>query len=354
MRATMRRYPVLDHLASLTDDVGVIQHAVEDVPDRSTGYCTDDVSRALMVAMAATEKPALREVALQLAGRYLAFLYDAQISDGRFHNFMGYDRRWLDIVGTQDSFGRALWAVGYGMRYAPRDSWKRVCRVIFERGFPVVATLEYARSRAYSIIGMSHALAAHGTANDETLSHAIRCEAEALARLFDQHADAQWVWFEPFLTYDNARLSEAMLRAGALLGEERFVRIGLATLSFYENVTVEDRMFAPIGNQGWYPRGGTRARFGQQPLEAAAMVDAALVAADISRDPHFADLAELAGDWYFGRNSFGAILVTDGGCRDGIDEHGISVNMGAESTLAYLSSAIALAEPPVERLRIAR
>ena len=110
----------------------------------------------------------------------------------------------------------------------------------------------------------------------------------------------------------------------------------------------------PIGNQGWYPRGGTRARFGQQPLEAAAMVDATLCAGDISRDPHYENLAEIAGDWYFGRNSFGALLVTNGGCRDGIDDHGISTNMGAESTLAYLSSAIALAEPRTERLRIAR
>ncbi|MBV8601432.1 MAG: glycosyl transferase family 1, partial [Candidatus Eremiobacteraeota bacterium] len=315
----MRRYPVLDHLVTLTDDVGVIQHAIHDIPNRATGYCTDDVARALMVALAATERNQFRETAMRLAETYLSFIYDAQLSDGRFHNFMGYDRRWLDIVGTQDSFGRALWAVGFGLRYAPRDSWQRVCSLIFEGAFSVVATLEYSRARAYAVIGMAHAYEARRR-DDATLEHAIRCEAEALADLYAQNASPDWQWFEPFMTYDNARLSEAVLRAGAILDEPRLIQIGLNTLHFYESVTIEERTFVPIGNQGWYPRGGVRARFGQQPLEAAAMVDAALVAADISRDSHFEGVAEIAHDWYFGRNSLGALLVTNGGCRDGIDD----------------------------------
>jgi len=306
-----------------------------------------------MVALAASRTRKLEDVALPLAGRYLAFLFDAQLRDGRFHNFMGYDRRWLDIVGGQDSFGRALWSVGYGMRAAPGDSWKRVCTLIFERAFAIVSTLDALRARAYAIIGMAHAFDARNR-DDETLAYTIRCEAEALAQAFDNNADSAWRWFEPVMTYDNARLPEAMLRAGALLEEERFIEIGLDALRFYEGVTVADRTFVPIGNQGWYPRGGERAKYGQQPLEAAAMVDAALVAADISRDPHYQALAELAHEWYFGRNSLGAILVDNGGCRDGIDDHGVSTNMGAESTLAYLASAISLAEPRTERLRLAR
>ncbi|MBV8152692.1 MAG: hypothetical protein JO101_02165 [Candidatus Eremiobacteraeota bacterium] len=346
----MRRYPVLDHLIALSDDVGIIQHAIHDIPKRATGYCTDDVSRALMVALAAMERRELREPAGQLAEKYLAFLYDGQLPDGRFHNFMGYDRRWLDIVGTQDSFGRALWSLGFGMRYAARDSWRRVCSLMFDRAFPVVATLEYAHSRAYAIIGMAHAFEARRR-EDALIERAIRCEAEALVRLFDDTATDDWGWFEPILTYDCARLPEALLRAGGTLGEQRFTQIGLQTLQFYENVTIEDRIFVPIGNQGWYPRGGARARFGQQPLEAAALVDAALVAADLSGEKRHETLAEVAHDWYFGRNTSGALLVTNGGCRDGIDEHGISTNMGAESTLAYLASAIALAEPRGERLR---
>lgn len=347
------RYPPLNHLVTLTDDVGVIQHAIYDVPNRSTGYCTDDVSRALIVAIGATRERQSSDAAVRLAEIYLAFLYDAQLRDGRFHNFMGYDRRWLDIVGTQDSIGRALWSVGFGMRFAPRESWRRVCSLIFERAFQVVSTLEAPRSRAYALIGMAHAFEARRR-DDATLEHSIRCEAEALVQAFEQNSSPDWRWFEAILTYDNARLPEAILRAGAVLEEERFVEVGLDALAFYESVTVEDGIFIPIGNQGWYRRGGARARYGQQPLEAAAMVDAALVAADISRDLRYEGLAELAHGWYFGRNSMGATLVDGGGCRDGIDDHGVSTNMGAESTLAYLSSAISLAEPRTERLRVAR
>jgi hypothetical protein len=346
----MRRYPVLDHLVTLTDDVGVVQHAIHDIPNRSTGYCTDDVSRALMVALAAAANRELHDVAMKLAEIYLAYLYDAQLADGRFHNFMGYDRRWLDIVGTQDSFGRALWSVGFGMRYAPRDSWRRVCSLVFERAFQVVSTLEYDHSRAYAIIGMSHAYEARRR-DDATLAHAILCEAEALAESYMKHSAPDWDWFEPVMTYDNARLCEALLRAGGILDEPRLIKIGLDTLRFYESVTVENRIFVPIGSQGWYPRGGVRARYGQQPLEAAAMVDAALVAADLTGDARWEGVAEVAHDWYFGRNNLGALLVMNGGCRDGIDDHGISTNMGAESTLAYLSSAIALAEPHGARLK---
>jgi hypothetical protein len=347
------RYPPLNHLVTMTDDVGMIQHAIYDVPNRSTGYCTDDVSRALIVAIGATRDRQSRDTAVRLADIYLAFLYDAQLRDGRFHNFMGYDRRWLDIVGTQDSIGRALWSVGFGMRFAPRESWRRVCSLIFEGAFQVVSTLEAPRSRAYALIGMTHAFEARGR-DDATLEHSIRCEAEALVQAFEQNSGPDWRWFEGILTYDNARLPEAILRAGAVLEEERFVEVGLDALAFYESVTVEDGIFIPIGNQGWYRRGGPRARYGQQPLEAAAMVDAALVAADISRDLRYEGLAELAHGWYFGRNSMGATLVDGGGCRDGIDDHGVSTNMGAESTLAYLSSAISLAEPRTERLRVAR
>src|ERR1700730_1641882 len=164
----MRRYPVLDHLMTLTDDVGIIQHAVHDIPNRATGYCTDDVARAFMVVVAAGDNRELRDSATKRAETYLGFLYEAQIPDGRFHNFMGYDRRWLDIVGTQDSFGRALWSLGFGMRYAPRDSWQRVCSVMFDRAFPIVATLEFTRSRAYAILGLSHAYEARAR-QDEAL-----------------------------------------------------------------------------------------------------------------------------------------------------------------------------------------
>ena len=150
------KLPPLDHLLAMTDDTGVIQHATETVPNRSTGYCTDDVARAFIVALMRLEIDPRDEAAHRLAGTYLAFLHDAQLEDGRFHNFMGYDRTWLDEVGTHDSVGRALWALGYGIRHAPEEGWRRLCRTLFERGMSSLEWLQYPRSQAYAILGLAH------------------------------------------------------------------------------------------------------------------------------------------------------------------------------------------------------
>ncbi len=135
----------------------MIQHAVEDVPNRSTGYCTDDVSRAFMVVLAKLDIDANDAMAQRMAGVYLSFLHDAQIDDGRFHNFMSYERTWLDAVGTHDSVGRALWSLGYGMRYAQRGSWRRVAKKLFGKGLRAIDWLQYPRAQAYAAIGLAHA-----------------------------------------------------------------------------------------------------------------------------------------------------------------------------------------------------
>src|SRR5581483_4294739 len=165
---------------ALSDDVGIIQHAVEDVPNRSTGYCTDDVSRAFMVALAKLEIDPHDAMAERLATTYLSFLHDAQIDDGRFHNFMGYDRAWLDAVGTHDSVGRALWSLGYGLRYAARGSWRRTCKKIFDRGLRSLDWLQFSRSEAYAMIGLSHA--SESTIADGDAAH-YRDALRELARL---------------------------------------------------------------------------------------------------------------------------------------------------------------------------
>lgn len=348
-----KRYPVLDHLVAMTDETGLIQHATHDIPNRSTGYCTDDIARGLIVAVEAAGRRATEPVATGLVTVYLSYLHDAQMSDGWFHNFMGYDRTWQDRRGTPDSFGRALWGLGYCMRYAPRDAWRRVAGDLVMRALPHVEQLEYRRSRAYAALGLVHALDA-APADADAVRAALIDAAGTIARDFDRHSEPGWRWCEDEMTYDNARLIEALLRAGTALGHQRFVTTGLDMLDFYAGVVIEDGIFVPVGNDGWYRKGGTKARFGQQPLEAAAMVDACLVASDITGSDRYRALAECAADWYFGRNTHRALMVTNGGCRDGIDAQGINPNMGAESTLAYLLSAIALAQRSPESLRVAR
>lgn len=348
------QFPPLDHLAALTDDVGVVQHALLDVPNRSCGYCIDDVGRALVVACDAAARPELEELGTRLVRTYLAYLHDAQLSDGWFHNFMGYDRRWQDHEGTPDSVGRAIWGLGYAEANAPRASLREVAGRLRARALDAVDRMTYIRSRAYATLGL---VAALGAKPDDALAIRARIDASAamIADAYDAHAGEGWAWCEDVMTYDNARLPEALLRAGIALDDERYRRTGLAMLEFYVSVVVENGMFRPVGNDGWYPRGGEKATHGQQPLEAAALVDAAFVALDLTGEERWRRIAEIGYAWFLGHNSAGMPLATDdGGCCDGIDVSGCNANMGAESTVAYLMSAIAHARRAAETLRIAR
>jgi hypothetical protein len=346
------RLPVLDHLVTMTDDVGIFQHARFDVPNRSYGYCTDDVSRALIVAVEATRNSATELIGAKLVSTYLSFLLDAQLPDGWFHNFMGYDRRWQDHRGTHDSFGRAVWGLGHCIARAPRDAWKRVARELLGAALPNIDGLDHLRSRAYCALGLAAVAAAEP--GDARITDALRAAVAPISAAYRANATPDWRWCQDTMTYDNGRLCEALIRAGTVLGDHGLLRDGLEMLAFYAGIAIEDGMFVPIGNDGWYPKGGVRARFGQQPLEAAAMVSAALAALAATGDVTYRKLAGIAGDWYFGRNTHGFLMVTNGGCRDGIDPTGVSPNMGAESTLAYLLSAIVLADSHQQSLRIAR
>lgn len=343
--------PSLEHLVALSDDTGIIQHAVETVPNRSTGYCTDDVARAFMVVLARLRIAPRDETAARLASTYLSFLRHAQLDDGRFHNFMSYERTWLDDVGTQDSCGRAMWALGYGMRHAPTQAWRRVCRSLFDRGLGSIDSFEHLHPRAYTMLGLAHA---YETLREPPYAGAFRYLGDALVSAYDEHRSDDWPWFWQVMTYDNARLPEALIRAASALGDERYAEVGSTTLAFHERVTILDGVFVPIGNRGWYPRGGPRAFYGQQPLEAFALIDAELAAFDATGDvAHFAN-AELGLAWYYGKNSRAETMAHGGGCYDGLEEDAINRNMGAESTLALLAGAYAMGERQTRALRAVR
>lgn len=350
----MEALPPLRHLVALSDDVGVIQHALEEVPNRSTGYCTDDVARALIVVLGRLGLDPHDRDAERLAGIYLAYLHDAQLPDGRFHNFMSYDRRWLDPVGSQDSVGRAVWALGYAMRYAPRPAWRRVATRLFDRAIDALDWLGFPRSQAYAAIGLAHACSAQTAEAFPPYRSALRALADALRDRLEAGATAAWHWYEPAMTYDNARLPEAVLRAGTALGDAALVQNGLRAFDFCTTVCMEDGIFVPVGNAGWYPQGGVKARYAQQPLEAVAMVDAALAALDAGGDAVHEQTAACAYAWYEGRNSRGIVMAREGGCLDGLDEYSVNANLGAESTLAYLAAANAMAARRSVALRLVR
>ncbi len=321
------------------------------MPNRKFGYCTDDVARAFMVALAHARLAPSERVSQRLASIYLSFLQHAQLDDGRFHNFMDYDRNWSDEIGTHDSCGRAIWALGYGVANVPTEPWRRVCATLLDRALPSLESLEYIRSRAYAALGLAHAYTA---AREPKYAAALTYLAGEILAAYEATADAEWHWFEDILTYDNARLPEALLRAGHVLGEERYTGAALRALKFYEDLTIENGIHVPIGNDGWYRRRQRRARYAQQPLEACAMVDAQLAAFDATGDAaHFATAA-LALEWYHGKNSRGIPMAHGGGCYDGLSENAVNCNEGAESTLAFLAASCAMAQRRARVLRAVR
>ena len=329
----MYQEPSLDHLAALTDDVGLFQHATFDVPNRSCGYCTDDVGRALIVACDAAARPATAETGARLVRTYLAYLQDAQLADGWFHGFMGYDRRWQDARATPDAVGRAIWGLGYAEANAPRA---------FLAGHRGPAADPRPAGRRHhgtpALAGLRDAGPGPRAGGRAADAFAVR---EALAKsaelIFQAHHDRRgpgWEWCEDRLTYDNARLPEALLRAAGALGHPPYREAGLAMLEFYAKVTLEGGVFVPVGNAGWFERGGEKSRSGQQPLEAAAMVSAALAAHAQTGEHYWRVVAELAHAWFLGHNTHEAVLAVGGGCCDGLDDggaqpqHGRRVDLG--------------------------
>jgi glycosyltransferase involved in cell wall biosynthesis len=336
--------PKFDHLLALTDDVGILQHASFAVPDRDHGYCTDDNARALVAVLAAQDvlgdDPALD----RLAARYLSFLAHAfNGTNGRFRNFLGYDRRWLEEAGSDDSHGRALWALGRTIVLARRGGISGLAVKLFERALPALARIGSPRAWAFALLGLDAYLRRFG--GD---SEARRARAQLFGRLagsFASCAAPDWPWPEERLTYANALLPHALLVTGRELGAPDAVRTALAALDWLCRLQTDPQgHFVPIGNRGWYARGGQRARFDQQPIEAQHMVEACVEAYQSTGDPKWLHEARRAFEWFLGRNDLQAALYDHetGGCRDGLSPEGASQNEGAESALAWQGALLAL------------
>ena len=333
------RYPPLDpsYLWLLTDDTGLIQHAIFSVPNRPTGYTTDDNARALIVAVQEYERTRSPE-ALRRASVYLAFLYHALTPDNFFHNLMSYERHWIDVRGSEDCYGRALWAVGYTATAAvPRDL-AHAARQVFDDTLPWASRLRSPRAVAYSMMGIS------SYARHYALGDLPTRLANQLAAGYDRHRDSGWEWYEQSLSYSNAMLPNALLLAHEIVGDERYREVAEATLEFLVRVTVMDDVLYPVGCHGWYTRGGVRAWFDQQPVDVTAMVLACLSAWRVLGKERYRDLAVLCFDWFFGRNGLGQRLVNaeTGGCHDGITPEGLNRNQGAEAQVAYLMAHLAM------------
>lgn len=336
--------PKLDHVLRLTDDVGILQHAKYAVPNRDHGYCTDDNARALIVSLVARDQIEDPKVCDKLSATYMAFLLHAFHEDtGRFRNFMSYDRRWLEDVGSEDSHGRALWALGEAVDLQGSEEILGTAQFIWEKALPVVEGFTSPRAWAFTLVGIDRYL--ERFPGDTATRRTREKLAQKLMDLYRANATEDWPWIEDTATYDNGKVCEALIRTGASLEDPEQLRAGLTMLRWLTRVQFEaDGHFVPIGNDGWLRRGGTRARFDQQPLECHSMVDAYLAAHEATEDPAWLSYARACMDWLVGRNDLGTPLYDfhSGGCSDGLLPDRINLNQGAESTLSCLLAMLRL------------
>ncbi len=325
------------HLRRLTDDTGILQHAVYAVPNRHHGYCTDDNSRALVAALMLYDLTK-DDLALNLADYYLSFIHHAfNPEQNRFRNFMSYDRRWLEEIGSEDVHGRTVWALGSAAMLAPNDAILSMAIRMLHESIPALETLQAPRAWAFALIGL-HAYLTRFPG--DTPARRIRLLlADRLMAKFQSSASPNWPWCEDVLTYDNAKLPHALILVGKETDNRLMLDQGLHSLEWLVNLQIlENGRVSLIGNRGWLSRSGKRARFDQQPVEAMALVEACAQAYRVTNDEVWFDRARTFLDWFTGNNDTGASLYDHqtGGCRDGLSADGPNLNQGAESTLAWL------------------
>ncbi len=328
----------LKHLQAMTDDTGLLQHSVYAFPDRNHGYCVDDNARGLIAAVMNWRLFKEDEIIPQLR-TYLSFLYHAlNQKSGRVRNFMGYNRNWLEEAGSEDSHGRVLWAVGYAIAHPPNDAVLGLATRLFKEIINAPSDFTSPRAWAFSILGAHYYLRRFG--GDTKVRQIMSDLADKLNHLYQQNADDEWVWCEDIVAYDNARLPQAMIIAGNYLDNSDMYDLGLKSLQWLIDVQTEPDggHLSIIGNSGWYRRGGEKARFDQQPVDAAAMVDACYQAFVLTGDETWLRKMEWSFNWFFGSNDVHQSVYdfSRGGCYDGIQPGGINQNQGGESVAAML------------------
>jgi hypothetical protein len=330
----------LSHLSRMTDSNGVFQHAVFSVPNFSEGYCTDDNARAFVLAVLLGELGQDAESVRTLATTSAAFLNHAfDLKTKRFHNHLSFDRHWLDKQGSEDCQGRALWALGIGVGRSPFRSFQMMAGQLFALALPALTGFSSPRAWAFGLIGIHEYL--RRLSGDSLVNQTRETLICRLMERFEASAHADWPWFEEELSYDNAKLAHALIVTGQATRQHAVLERGLQALRWLTELQMSEKgHFRPIGSNGFYRRGGARANFDQQPIEAQATVSACLEAYRATSDFWWYERAQRAFDWFIGWNDLGLELYSPetGGCHDGLHMDRVNGNLGAESTLAFLLS----------------
>jgi predicted ATPase len=329
----------LEHLECMTDDTGILQHASFVVPRYDEGYCLDDNARALMLMVLLEEDGSVeRRLVRRLASRYLAFVSHAfHRPSGRFKNFLTYARGWGEPRGSEDSHGRALWALGTVVGRARDPGRQSLAGDLFHTALPALTHLSSPRAWAYALLGIDEYLRAFR--GDTSVQGMRELLTARLMGLFARASGENWPWFEDHVTYCNARLPQALIVSGAAMARDDVVTVGTRALDWLGSLQhTPDGYFSPVGSNGFYRRGMPAARFDQQPVEACGMVSACLTAHRATGDARWLQYAESAFRWFLGQNHLQQAVydVSTGGCRDGIHTDRLNENEGAESTVSFL------------------
>lgn len=331
----------LDYIHLLTDDTGIIQHAKYGVPNRHEGYCLDDNARALIMALMTYQVDKNQE-ALKLLPVYLSYMHYMQREDGKFRNFLSYDRQFLEEEGSEDSFGRAIWALGYLIEAGPIDSYKEFGQELLTKAVKHFKDLTHLRGIANTIIGITYFLKAHPS--DKLMLGELLTLTNKLVEKYQSGKGEHWHWFEDKMTYDNAILPLALFHSAEITGAQWVIDTATETMTFLENLTVNEDYLNPVGNDGWYLRNGEMPLHDQQAIETMAMVLMYHQASKVLRDKKYVKRMFSSYLWFLGENSLRIPLYDSEtkGCCDGLQVSGINRNQGAESTLAYLISHLAV------------
>ncbi len=324
----------LTYIKKLTDDTGILQHAKYTVPDFRHGYCLDDNARALLLCIMAYRQKRLED-ALELIHGYISFVNYMQNEDGTFRNLLSFRREFLDEIGSEDCFGRTIWALGYLIRFTPNDAYFQIGMEIFLKAAPHFQKLRTLRGIAYTIIGISHFLRYAPT--DTRMLQILKELTAKIINLYDKSKDKDWFWFEPLITYANGFIPLALLHSHEITEDQKTLAVAKESMDFLTKVTFKKDYLSPVGSDNWYKKGGEPSQFAQQAIDAMAMVLMYYQAYFITGDSKYAHLKSSSFMWFLGQNEFGIPLYDfeTHGCCDGLESYGVNNNQGAESTLAY-------------------
>ncbi|MDE3199351.1 MAG: glycosyltransferase family 4 protein [Acidobacteriota bacterium] len=340
------------HMQNMTDDTGMLQHAIFTVPNSREGYTTDDNARALIVSTLLNETGGFTyfDESLTLSRRYLAFLWLAFDSDtGRFRNFLGYGRKWQEDIGSEDSHGRALWSLGTVLGRSQDDGLRGAAGRLFEAALPAALAFTSPRAWGFSILGMQAYL--DWFPGDRAVQGARNTLANRLLAIYEQSCTETWQWFEKSLAYSNARLSQALILAGWKSENRKMIATGIESLEWLLAAQHQDdeQIFVPIGSNGFFTEGKEKARFDQQPVEACATISACLETYRLTHERRWLERAQQIFRWFLGKNDLQIPLydAATGGCKDGLHPDRVNENQGAESTLSFLMALLELREEKV-------